>query len=156
MKRLPIALLPGIMKWISLQDHMTWLLVIFFSGATWNWKFLSPLQTIYRIYEIEIGWIRKSEGKIQVWYGMLLDAWKKMTGIWKYGICQECIENMCGMLNKNFQKQSPIGICQNSSSANMQQIHRRPHTRMCGFNKVAMQLLVQGQLGFYGCFVFIL
>ena len=60
------------------------------------------------------------------------------------------------MLNKNFQKQSPIGIRQNSSSANMQQIDRRPHTRMCDFSKVAMQLLVQGQLGFYGRFVFIL
>ena len=156
MKRLPIVLLPRIMKWISLQDHMTWLLVIFFSGATWNWKFLSPFQAICRIYEIEIGWNRNSESKIQVWYGMLLDAWKKMTGIWKYGICQECIENMSGMLNKNFQKQSPIGIRQNSSSANMQQIDTRPHTRMCDFNKVAMQLLVQGQLGFYGRFVFIL
>ena len=52
-------------------------------------------------------------------------------------------ENMAGMLNKNLQKHSPIGVHQNSCSTNMQQIYRKTPMWKCDFNKVAMKTCLQ-------------
>ena len=129
---LSIMLLPCIMKWSGLQDLLIWLLVIFSSEVSWNCKFLSPLHVICRICEIEFRLNSNIWGKIQVWYGVLLEVWKKGHKL--------VLKNMAGILNKNLQKQSPIGVCQNSCSPNMQQMYRGTPMWKYDFNKVAMQL----------------
>ena len=53
---------------------------------------------------------------------------------------QKRTQNMADMLNKTLQKQSPMGVRQNSSTANMQKIYRRTPMWKCDFNNVAMQL----------------
>ena len=104
----------------------------FSSGATWNHKFLSPLHAICRIWEIEFRLNSKILGRIQGWYAMLLKVWKKGH--------EFASKNMADMLNKSLQKQSPIGVRQNSCFANMQQIYRRTTVRKCDFNKFASNL----------------
>ena len=126
MECLPVVLLPCIMKWSVIQDLLIWRLVIF-SGVTWNRKYLSPLHAICRIYKIKYWLDWKMWGKSQVWYTMLLEVCKKG-------------HNMADMLNKTLQKQSPMGVRQNSNTANMQKIYRRTPMWKCDFNNVAMQL----------------
>ena len=62
---------------------------------------------------------------------MLLEIWKKGHKF--------VLKNVAGMLNKIFQKHSPIGIHQNSCYANMQQIYRKTLMWKYDFNKVAAE-----------------
>ena len=50
------------------------------------------------------------------------------------------LKNTAGMLNENLQKQFPIGVRQNSFSANIQQIYRRTPVRIYDLNNVGLQL----------------
>ena len=131
MKCLPIVLLPGIISGVA--SNITWSDSLwFFPLGLLEIEFFSPLHAICGIYETEFSLNSKIWGKIQVWCAMLLEVWKKGREL--------VFRNMAGMLNKNLQKQSPIGVRQYSCAASMHQIYRKMPMRKCDFNKVGVQL----------------
>ena len=133
MNCLPIGLLPRIMKRNGLQGLLNWLLLIFAYGITWNWMFLSYFNAIWRIYEIEL---RLSLGKI--WYTYVIH--NAVRSLEKKA--QICIEKRGRFL----QKQSSIGVSQNSCSAYMHQIFRRTPMQKRDLNKAAAQVLIKPNL----------
>ena len=122
MKCLPIVLLPGIISGVA--SNITWSDSLwFFPVGLLEIEFFSPLHAICGIYETEFSLNSKIWGKIQVWCAMLLEVWKKGREL--------VFRNMAGMLNKNLQKQSPIGVRQYSCAASMHQIYRKMPMRKC-------------------------
>ena len=72
------------------------------------------------------------------WYTMLLEVWKKGHKF--------VLKNVAGMSIKDLQKQSSIGVRQNSISAYMHQIFRRTPMRKRDLNKAAAQILLKSNL----------
>ena len=73
-----------------------------------------------------------------MWYTMLLEVWKKRHKF--------LFKNVAGMPSEDLQKQSSIGVRQNSCSAYVHQIYRRTPMRKHGFNKAATQILLKSNL----------
>ena len=69
---------------------------------------------------------------------MLLEVWKKGHKF--------VLKNVAGMSIKDLQKQSSIGVRQNSISAYMHQIFRRTPMRKRDLNKAAAQILLKSNL----------
>ena len=69
---------------------------------------------------------------------MLLEVWKKGHKF--------VLKNVAGMSIKGLQKQSSIGVRQNSISAYMHQIFRRTPMRKRDLNKAAAQILLKSNL----------
>ena len=140
MKCLPIVLLPGIISGVA--SNITWSDSLwFFPVGLLEIEFFSPLHAICGIYETEFSLNSKIWGKIQVWCAMLLEVWKKGREL--------VFRNMAGMLNKNLQKQSPIGVRQYSCAASMHQIYRKMPMRKCDLKLVCNFLEITLP---YGCY----
>ena len=69
---------------------------------------------------------------------MLLEVWKKGHKF--------VLKNVAGMSSKDLQKQSSIGVRQNSCSAYIHQIFRRTPMRKRDLNKAAAQILLKSNL----------